>query len=364
MIPTQNVEPTTTRSSTDDDTTMALVNDNDENNYNNNTGADTTGSSDDIITMDVTTEETNSHNTVNSPRPDKTNSNVAASTTSISAPSAVTPYHHRSMTPSTTSSSSTSKAAISSEEPVVTTPLLSLYYQHLFPFDFLYQWFRYGTGTTAATPAATAATASANRHMNLFYHREFSFTIPNPNTAEEIYIRYQSFSHVQDFQRAIQKRLPIKIDIGAIFSHPPVQKSTLATSSHGATTSFQPIEREFVLDIDLTDYDDVRNCGCQAANICPICWKYMYMAMDTIQTALEDDFQFQHIQWFYSGRRGIHGWVCDAAARSLTDSGRTAVANYLTVRHFEWLPLAKIPFCLFPPLSIDAHNTTLILYIY
>ena len=228
------------------------------------------------------------------------------SSRAVSGAPAVTPYPP----PQKTISSS------STEEPCVTAPLLSLYYQHLFPYDFIYQWFRYGT----------TGTNSSSSSMNLFLHREFSFTIQNPQ-KDEIYLRYQSYASLSDFASAVQKRCPMKIDIGAIFSHPPVQKHTL-----GGSTTLTPIEREFVLDIDLTDYDDIRNCGCQQAQICPICWKYMSMAMATINVALRDDFDFHHLQWFYSGRRGIHGWVCDAAAKTLTDAGRTAVANYLTVR--------------------------------
>jgi DNA primase small subunit len=261
--------------------------------------------------------------------------------TPVQSPTPVTPYHHHHhhhtpppppllrTTSTTTTTTTTNKNHHSKEEPAVTTPLLSLYYQHLFPYDFIYQWFRYGTGPASRSSSSQHSnnTNNNNTSMNLFLHREFSFTIKNAHTDDEIYLRYQSFSHPNDFQAAIQKRIPIKIDIGAIFTHPPIQKHTFATSS-----SFQPLEREFVLDIDLTDYDDIRNCGCQNANICPICWKYMYMAMDTINTVLYDDFQFQYIQWFYSGRRGIHGWVCDTNAKTLTDPGRTAIANYLTVR--------------------------------
>ena len=48
---------------------------------------------------------------------------------------------------------------------------------------------------------------------------------------------------------------------------------------------FVPVEKEFVIDIDLTDYDDVRTC-CSEANICNICWSFMKGAVKVIDTCL------------------------------------------------------------------------------
>jgi DNA primase small subunit len=58
----------------------------------------------------------------------------------------------------------------------------------------------------------------------------------------------------------------------------------------------------------------------------------MKMAVKVMDEGLKEDFGFSHVAWFYSGRRGIHAWVCDEAARALTDPGRSAVAHYFEVR--------------------------------
>jgi DNA primase small subunit len=58
----------------------------------------------------------------------------------------------------------------------------------------------------------------------------------------------------------------------------------------------------------------------------------MRTAVAVMDSVLRDDFGFGHVAWVYSGRRGIHAWVCDPAARELTDAARAAVASYCEVR--------------------------------
>ena len=86
-----------------------------------------------------------------------------------------------------------------------------------------------------------------------------------------------------------------------------------------------------MFDIDLTDYDEVRT-GCTPDMMWERgSWLYMSCAIKVVDAALREDFGFKHLMWVFSGRRGVHCWVCDASARQLTDQERTSVVNYLTL---------------------------------
>ena len=142
------------------------------------------------------------------------------------------------------------------------TELLAQYYSRLFPFEMLHEWLSYNPD--ACSPKAKAN--STKTKSKTFTHREFSFTI-EPFPGEEIYIRYQSFKDQADLTNAVLKRNPRKIDIGAVFSHPPKDHKAIQ-----GMAKFAPCQRELVFDVDLTDYDGVRRCGCDGAKICHKCF--------------------------------------------------------------------------------------------
>ncbi|KAJ6933306.1 DNA primase small subunit [Populus alba x Populus x berolinensis] len=188
---------------------------------------------------------------------------------------------------------------------------LKLYYAKLFPYADMFKWMSYGND--GKHPACDKSYVG---------RREFSFTLEN-----DIYLRYQSFNNVVQLQNSIKEKCPFKIDIGPVYSVDPAKKNAYAQSGDNV---FTPVERELIFDIDITDYDDVRYC-CSGADVCLECWPLMTVAIKVIDTALRDDFGFNHILWVYSGRRGVHCWVCDGKARRLTNEQRAAVADYFRV---------------------------------
>ncbi|KAL7752412.1 p48 polypeptide of DNA primase [Sorochytrium milnesiophthora] len=180
--------------------------------------------------------------------------------------------------------------------------LLSVFYKRIFPFADYHRWLKYAKPTN-----------------DYFARREFSFTLAN-----DIYIRFQSFETGDDLKQEIVKMSPVKIDVGAVYSARPKLKKTVRPGV------FVPVEKELVFDIDMTDYDEIRTC-CQGGDICSKCWPFMTIAIKVIHRALKEDFGFKHLMWVYSGRRGVHCWVCDERARKMSNEARSSIVRYLEI---------------------------------
>lgn len=106
-----------------------------------------------------------------------------------------------------------------------------------------------------------------------------------------MYIRYQSFNTLQEFEKEVQNRCPFKIDIGAVFNMRFIlilfllnykihimlfrKECVVIFCSPKVCRNypqFHAKEKELVIDIDMTDYDSVRTC-CSGAEVCQKCWR-------------------------------------------------------------------------------------------
>ena len=45
----------------------------------------------------------------------------------------------------------------------------------------------------------------------------------------------------------------------------------------------------------------------------------MRLALKVLARAMKEDFGFKNFLFIFSGRRGVHLWICDKAARQLTN---------------------------------------------
>merc|ERR1740121_1244649 len=188
--------------------------------------------------------------------------------------------------------------------------LLRVYYDRLFPYLQMFRWLSYKNDPKSSSPGV---------QKDFFLRREFTFVLEG-----DIFCRYLCFKDAEEFRTQMMSRQPIRMEIGAVFTHPPKNHTTVTKEA------YKPVERELVFDIDMDDYDEIRTC-CTGAKICHKCWTFMKAAIRTLQRSLRDDFGFQHFFFVYSGRRGMHCWVCDKAARQLSNEQRGAVADYLTL---------------------------------
>ena len=180
----------------------------------------------------------------------------------------------------------------------------------------MFKWMSYNKLNTGQKALASLDEGISSTY---FHNREFSFTLAN-----DVYCRYLCFKTPDQFKETLVDRCPYKIDIGAVYNIPP--------DRHNASEkrAFVPNQKEMVFDIDMNDYDDVRSC-CTGANVCEKCWEYLKIAMVILTDILKEDFDFENVLWVFSGRRGLHAWICDEGAREMTNEMRSAVVGYCNI---------------------------------
>ena len=80
----------------------------------------------------------------------------------------------------------------------------------------------------------------------------------------------------------------------------------------------------------MDDYDHIRTC-CEGKKLCKNCWTYVKAAYKVLKVILEDAFGFTDILWVFSGRRGLHAWICDQEAKTMDKKLRSSVTDFLNL---------------------------------
>lgn len=110
-----------------------------------------------------------------------------------------------------------------------------------------------------------------------------------------------------------------KINLGAMYEESPDNRYKIRGE-------MQAVAREFVIDIDLTDYPG----GSTNLQQCDEMWPLVAVGLEACSQVLSKHFGFKHIMPVYSGRRGGHLWVCDRRACAMNNEMRDAIVKYMS----------------------------------
>lgn len=220
---------------------------------------------------------------------------------------------------------------------------LKAYYINYFPSRSVYEWL---TRKRVIVPKPIAEKTKSNNEsddesdsdselehltmnsMNIAANnREIAFEY-----ASGAYGRYLTFPTYKQFYDKITNVVPNRFEIGAIYENVPKKIENLFGSGNKALGNKNiPLEKEFVFDIDMDDYDPYRTC-CSGSQICDSCWSiFINCAVEILSTVLYEYFNWNNFFFVYSGRRGLHLWIMDYEARTLGDNERTKVMDFLNL---------------------------------
>jgi DNA primase small subunit len=190
----------------------------------------------------------------------------------------------------------------------VSRETLAAYYRNAFPFRSFTMWLGYGR-----CPLAGAAPCGA------FRRREFAFRFG------DVYARFKCFESLEGLRAYVLAQVPGRLELGAVYEEKPDEP----------LLGRRVAQREFVIDIDLTDMaatGQLYTAAEDPADPAFACsWRLLAVAVRTLDRVLRGCFGFEHVLWVFSGRRGVHCWVADGRARRLDAAGRAAITDFLNV---------------------------------
>lgn len=199
----------------------------------------------------------------------------------------------------------------------------------------------------------------------IFESRNFVFVLPNENGGENIVQQYQAFRTPVELQDAFRERPPLRVEIGSRGFEPASMMPLVVKklSSRGDFNPYSMHTKELVFDVDITEWNDLRDCGCiqtkhkelcprcgkalsfeselmeqygycecgtTPSQLCSRCWCYVKSSMVIMNYILSQRLGFREVLFVFSGSKGYHCWVFDDEVKYYSEEQRAAIVNYFT----------------------------------
>ena len=160
--------------------------------------------------------------------------------------------------------------------------------------------------------------AFLTRHGDELCQREFAI-------EGAYYKRYIVARNAAELKQAVWQFPDVKsFHVGPVYSG--------RVARHAEREQSRPVRRELVFDIDLTDYEflnlELPDGGVDMER-CDKAWPVCATAVFVLQWLLKQAFGFKEFVVVYSGRRGVHLYVCDDDAMNLNNEQRSAITDFL-----------------------------------
>lgn len=194
-----------------------------------------------------------------------------------------------------------------SERYTSLAPAYAVYYENYYPYEEIVEWLTYHGSV-------------------LTQRREWSYEIITA-TDETFVARFREISDAEQLRSILRfssktlEDFKLKLDIGPVYTSDMSQRKT--------QPEFAPCERELVFDIDAGDYDRIRTC-CAGPAMCDKCWRFMELAVPLLILFCRVH-GFNDYFFVFSGRRGLHCWICDARARKLSKDSRKSMVDAFNI---------------------------------
>jgi len=180
--------------------------------------------------------------------------------------------------------------------------------------------------------------------------REWAFFMGRPGDNAHP-LRHMAVCGADDLRDMLAGRHVYRVDLGAMHRDPMIETPAqyIAARPPGATDDQRNeatqarqrardrqrfnavVARDLVFDLDVNAYDDAasggpRRCECRGhPRLCAKCWRLLVVSARLLDLALRFQFGFAPPLWVFSGRRGLHAWVCAPDTARLSGEARVAL---------------------------------------